>query len=167
MTIKTVRNLIIRRLHDHIGRPVLLHDQTSSEESPPYLYYQLVSPLSPLGHPNTWYAANGIKYRDEATECTISITAVSYNRGAGNSFISGEDEALELAERAQNFFLCGGRTRMLLDGIAVVDVGNAQPRSNLMIDEVARQSGFDVRVRFVCTSTASAPGIASGAIISN
>lgn len=163
MMIKTVRNIICRRLYDFLGRPVLLHDQTDPEAKPPMLYYQLVGPLIPLGGASIWQDGS-TQYRREPTEATISITAVSYDRDGRDGRIYGDDEALELAERAMSWMLHIGRRELLLDGIAVVEVGNVQCRSNLIIDEVARQYGFDVRLRFERTTTLPVPIIAGGAI---
>ena len=155
MMIRTVRNIICRRLHDFLGQPVLLHDQAAPGTRPPMVYYQPVGALIPLGGASIW---------QEPAEATISITAVSYDRDGRDGRIYGDDEALELAERAISWLLHIGRRELLLDGIAVVEVGNVQCRSNLMIDEVARQYGFDVRVRFDRTTTIDIPIIADGSI---
>lgn len=163
MMIRTVRNIICRRLHDFLGQPVLLHDQAAPETRPPMVYYQPVGALIPLGGASIWQDG-GMQYRREPTEGTISITAVSYDRDGRDARIYGDDEALELAERAMSWMLHIGRRELLLDGIAVVEVGNVQCRSNLIIDEVARQYGFDVRLRFERTTTLPVPIIAGGAI---
>ena len=163
MMIRTVRNIICRRLHDFLGQPVLLHDQAAPGTRPPMVYYQPVSALIPLGGASIGQDG-GMQYRREPAEATISITAVSYDRDGRDGRIYGDDEALELAERAMSWMLHIGRRELLLDGIAVVEVGNVQCRSNLMIDEVARQYGFDVRVRFDRTTTIDIPIIADGSI---
>lgn len=163
MMIRTVRNIICRRLHDFLGQPVLLHDQAAPETRPPMVYYQPVGPLIPLGGASIWQDG-GMQYRREPTETTISITAVSYDRDGRDGRIYGDDEALELAERAMSWMLHIGRRELLHDGIAVVEISNVQCRSNLIINEVARQYGFDVRLRFERTTTLPAPHIAGGAI---
>lgn len=127
------------------------------------LHYQLVGPLIPIGGASIWRDGS-TQYRREPAEATISVTAVSYDRDGDSSHIHGDDEALDLAERAMSWLLHIGRRELLLDGIAVVEVGNVQCRSNLMIDEVARQYGFDVRVRFDRTTTIDIPIIADGSI---
>lgn len=147
MTAKEVRNIISRRLHEFIGQPVILHEQDTGEPAPPLLYYRFISPLIPLGGASIWHEG-GKQYRRELTETTMSITAASYDRNTPNGYVHGDDEALELAERAISWMLHIGRHDMMLDGITVVEISNVQCRSDLMIDEVARQYGFDVRLRF-------------------
>ena len=113
MMIKTVRNIICRRLYDFLGRPVLLHDQTDPEAKPPMLYYQLVGTLIPLGGASIWQDGS-TQYRREPTEATISITAVSYDRDGRDGRIYGDDEALELAERAMSWMLHIGQRQMCI-----------------------------------------------------
>lgn len=161
MTAKEVRNIISGRLHEFIGQPVILHEQDVNEPVPPLLYYQFVSPLIPLGGASIWYE-NGKQYRREPTETTMSITAVSYNRNSPGGYVHGDDEALELAERAISWMLHIGRHDLLLEGITVVEISNVQCRSNLMIDEVARQYGFDVRLRFERTTAIDMKNIKDG-----
>lgn len=163
MMIRTVRNIICRRLHDFLGQPVLLHDQAVPETRPPMVYYQPVGALTSLGGASIWQDG-GMQYRREPAEATISITAVSYDRDGRDGRIYGDDEALELAERAMSWMLHIGRRELLHDGIAVVEISNVQCRSNLIINEVARQYGFDVRLRFERTTTLPVPIIAGGAI---
>lgn len=163
MMIRTVRNIICRRLHDFLGQPVLLHDQAAPETLPPMVYYQPVGALISLGGASIWQDG-GMQYRREPAEATISITAVSYDRDGRDGRIYGDDEALELAERAMSWMLHIGRRELLHDGIAVVEISNVQCRSNLIINEVARQYGFDVRLRFERTTTLPVPIIAGGAI---
>ena len=60
---------------------------------------------------------------------------------------------MDLADRAQGFFLFAGRQLLADAGIVVVSVENTQPRSALDIDEVARRYGFDILVRYERTDT--------------
>lgn len=166
MTAKEVRNIISRRLHGFIGQPVILHEQDVGEPAPPLLYYRFISPLIPLGGASIWHEG-GKQYRREPTETTMSITAVSYDRNSSNGYIHGDDEALELAERAISWMLHIGRHDLLLEGITIVEISNVQCRSNLMINEVARQYGFDVRLRFERTTTIDMQDIKDGNIKEN
>ena len=56
---------------------------------------------------------------------------------------------MELAEKAQGWFLFVGRAELSAAGIVVEDVNNVQPRNVLMVDEEANRYGFDVLVRYI------------------
>ena len=66
----------------------------------------------------------------------------------GPRYIFGEDEAQELAARAQGFFIHTGEDEITASGFVVVDVLNAANRSAIVLDEMARRYGFDVRLRY-------------------
>lgn len=84
----------------------------------------------------------------------LSFTACSMNRvGQDGAQVMGDDEAMDLADRAQGFFLFTGRQLLADRGIVVVSVENTQPRSALDVDEVARRYGFDILVRYERTDT--------------
>ena len=69
--------------------------------------------------------------------------------GNGNPIlVFGEDEVLELSEKAQGWFLHTGYDYISNMGITVIDVTNVQNRSFLQVDEEARRYGFDVLIRY-------------------
>ncbi len=157
MTQKELRNAMIKALHVFIGRPVVLSDQTVPEAEYPYVYYQPVQPYMSGGGtnitrevvPGEEFEHDIITRREEEPEGTFSFTACSRNRKAPDgSVILGDDEALDLAECAQGFFLHAGALELYDLGIVVVEVYGVFPRSALEVDEVDRRYGFDVRVRY-------------------
>lgn len=76
-------------------------------------------------------------------------TFCSQNRTAENgSAVNGEDEAWAVADKAISYFKHAGQDDFLALGVAVVDVGQAQDRTTLLVDEAARRVGFDVQIRY-------------------
>ena len=94
--------------------------------------------------------AEGVKIsRMEMPSATFSFTFCSQNRTAENgSVVNGEDEAWSVADKAISYFKHAGQDDFLALGVAVVDVGQAQDRTTLLVDEAARRVGFDVQIRY-------------------
>lgn len=94
--------------------------------------------------------AEGVKIsRMEMPSATFSFTFCSQNRTAENgSAVNGEDEAWAVADKAISYFKHAGQDDFLALGVAVVDVGQAQDRTTLLVDEAARRVGFDVQIRY-------------------
>ncbi len=149
-----VRDRVVSGLYQYLSIPVILANQVSPESELPYIVYSVTSPYikgNTLGHFSHSVDKKGnlIETRSEQAGMTISFTACSQNRVTdGGSRIWGEDEAMDLAERAQGWFLHAGR-RYLSPDIVVDSVENAASRSVLMIDEEANRYGFDVLLRYI------------------
>ncbi|WP_298024513.1 LIC_12616 family protein [uncultured Dysosmobacter sp.] len=163
MTQRQVRNIVVNALYEFLGGPkVVLSDQTMPEAECPYIYYQSVQQRIP-GPANVTgqLDAEGqsiTKTRSEHAETTYSFTACSFNRtGPDGEAISGDDEALDLADRAQGFFLFTGRQLLADQGVVVVSVENTQARSAFNIDETDRRYGFDVLLRYERQDTRTVP----------
>ena len=71
----------------------------------------------------------------------------------GSGGMANVFEAEDLAEKAAAYFLHTGYDDFLKLGVAVVDIGQVQPRTTLVIDEAARRYGFDVRIRYTRQDT--------------
>ena len=99
------------------------------------------------------------KYRREHAEATFSFTACGFNRQGKDGPISGDDEALELADRAQGFFLFAGRQLLADLGVVVVRVENTQSRSAFDTNETDRRYGFDVLFRYEREDKRAVPAI--------
>lgn len=140
MTYQQLRNLLVLQLFQYLDGPrVVLSDQIMPESEYPYLYYQGVQLRIP-GPFNVEHQAGAerAQLRREQAQATFSFTACSRS----------EDEALELAEKAQGFFLWPGRKILAAHGVAVLEVQNVQGRSAFEIDETDRRYGFDLLVRY-------------------
>lgn len=163
MTQREVRNTIVRLLHAYLGGPkVVLADQTMPEADYPYIYYQSIQQHIPgpynLGHTTT--DGTITKHRREHAQASYSFTACSMNRTdpAGNK-ISGDDEAMNLADAAQGFFLFTGRQLLADAGVVVVNVENTQSRSATDGDETDRRYGFDVLLRYERRDSRTVPAM--------
>ena len=159
-----VRNRIIDGLHGYLNIPVILAEQVSPESEPPYMIYSITAPYIPgntLGHFISKRDEDGnvIRIRAEQAGMTISFTVCSQNRqGDDGKSIFGEDEAMNLAEKAQGWFL-HARRQFLSPEIVVDSVENAASRSVLMIDEEANRYGFDVSLKYIREDTADVGAI--------
>ena len=165
MTQKALRNLLTRELYAYLGGPkVVLSDQVMPEAEYPYLYYQSVQQHIP--GPYNQYdegqaGADAVtRRRSEEAQASFSFTACSLDRdGPDGHRISGDDEALELADRAQGFFLFAGQRSLAAQGVVVIRVENTQSRSAFGVDETDRRYGFDVLLRYEREDVRAAPAI--------
>lgn len=153
MKAREVRNKVIKGLYKYMEIPVYRSDQVSPEEKAPYMVYSVISPYikgNTLGHFEV-VGLNGeaVEKRGEQAAMSLSFTACSQDRedDAGN-FLSGEDEAMDLAEKAQGWFLHAGREWLSTD-VVVDSVENVASRSVLLVDEEANRYGFDVLLKYV------------------
>lgn len=170
MKFRGVRNGIAAGLGGYLGIPVCLGDQTGPEPEFPFVVYSATAPYIPEnGLGEISYLPDGFETlterRREEPLCTFSFTVCGKDRRVGNGYILGDDEALELAEKAQGWFLHAGYDDISQKGITVVDVSNVQGRSFLQVDEEARRYGFDVTLRYVRTDkrTVGTVGLVSAA----
>lgn len=139
--------------HEDIGCPVILSNQVQPEAEPPFCIYTVTAPYIPDGGMGDYEIADvaeGVKIsRMEMPSATFSFTFCSQNRTAENgSAVNGEDEAWAVADKAISYFKHAGQDDFLALGVAVVDVGQAQDRTTLLVDEAARRVGFDVQIRY-------------------
>lgn len=157
MTFVQVRDAIVDGLEKHIRRPVKLSDQITETPEYPYCYYSILSPRM-SSHA---FGLNEVQIRhrrpvfirSEPVEASLSFTFCSKNRTVkGGKPIFGDDEALELAEKAHGFFLLTGHNISTEHGDVVVrSVGNVAPRNGFVVEDTVRRYGFDVRVGYVRT----------------
>ena len=159
MKFKELRNAIIRNLWVYLGCPVILDGQVQPEPEPPFGIYSVTTPYSSTGEMGNYSVAGlgdgtAAETRTELPSATFSFTFCSWNHeGPDGEPVSGEDEAEDLAEKAAAYFLHTGYDDFLKLGVAVVDIGQVQPRTTLVIDEAVRRYGFDVRIRYTRQDT--------------
>lgn len=158
MKAREVRNKIINGLHEHMQIPVYKSDQVSPEADLPYIVYSIITTYTKentLGHYRVEDDGQGsaVEIRGEQAGMSISFTACSQDRKcADGERIFGEDEAMDLAEKAQGWFLLGGRA-FLSPEVVVDSVENVVSRSTLVVDEEANRYGFDVLVKYIREDT--------------
>lgn len=72
------------------------------------------------------------------------------NREIENSFIFGENGALELAEKAQGFFLLNAHNISTPEGdIVINNVGSVKNRAYFFVEDTLRRYGFDIATFFI------------------
>lgn len=158
MTFVQARNAIISGLNAHVGIPVNLSDQIADIPKFPYGYYSVLAPRisrHAFGLQEVETRGNeAFRVRSEPIEATMSFTFCSQNRYAedGVTYIYGDDEALELAEKAHGFFLLNGHNIATEYGDVVVgNVGNVSSRTSFWVEDAIRRYGFDVQFSYIRT----------------
>ena len=154
------------------GCPVVLSNQVQPEAEIPFGIYTVTAPYVPdggLGDITEREVEGGMEVtRMEMPSATFSFTFCSQDRtGPEGNPISGADEAETLVSRAAGYFLHAGYDDFLRLGIAVVEVGQTQDRTVLLVDEAARRVGFDVRIRYTRQDTRLVSTVEETRIIQN
>ena len=158
MTFVQARDAIVSALEAHIGHPVVLSDQIADRPEFPYCYYSVLTPRTSnhaFGlHEVVGDEEQGYRHiRSEPVEATMSFTFCGQNREAEDgSYIYGEDEALDLAEKGHGFFLLNGHCIPVgSEDIVIRNVGSVAGRSGFVVEDTVRRYGFDVRLAYVRT----------------
>ena len=164
MTFVEMRNAMVKKLWDYLGCPVVLADQVQPEATFPFVIYSVTAPYIPgntMGDYRTLPdGEDSTVVRRVMPTATFSFTCCSMNRmGEGGTFVSGADEAYELADEAMGWFLHTGYMDVSALGITVVEAGRVQDRTTLVIDEAARRFGFDVQIRYTREDTLNVSSI--------
>jgi hypothetical protein len=160
MTFIEARNALISLLNAHLGIKFVLSDDVEPEESVPYAYYSVITPGAML--PGTGNITREIRpnhtnptqFDSFAVNCNLpimhlSMTFCSLNRtGEDGKFLSGEDEAVTLMETARDYLDHVGYRDISRAGLVVVELSNFGQRSGLVVEEIDRRYGFDVRIRY-------------------
>ena len=155
MTFVEARNAIIFGLENHLGCPVVLSEQIADVSDFPYSYYSvLASRISDHA-----FGLRGVVQetpdgytlkRSEPVKASLSFTFCSENRESPDGYIFGEDEALELAEKAHRYFLLDAHNIITDTGEVVINnVGSVANRSGLRVGDTVRRYGFDVMFSYV------------------
>lgn len=158
MSLIPLRNILVRDLALYLAVPVVMSDQAAPEAEPPYVLYTVTTsavPVSPFGD-HVWRSSSNdtdtvADVRRDVLHATLSVTCVGHNRWTMSdppAYISGDDEAYALAERAMAWFDHIGRPALADKDIVVVETMNAANRSGIVVDQAERRYGFDVRVRY-------------------
>ncbi len=158
MTFVQARNAIIDGLEAHLRCPVVLSDQIGDMPEFPYCYYSVLTPRAS----NHVFGLIGVqgsekegfkRLRSEPVTATMSFTFCGQNRKTEDGdYVSGEDEALELSEKARGFFLLNGHNIVTEYGDVVVNnVGSVVNRTGFVVEDTIRRYGFDIRLSYVRT----------------
>ena len=164
MTIVQAREAILDGLKEHIGCPVVLSEENQPVPDPPYCYYSVLVPRitdHAFGLTELVETPGGIvRRRSEPVSATMSFTFCSVSRDIPGGYIYGEDEALELAEKAHGFFLLNGHNIETEHGDVVIqNIGGVINRSGFLVTDTIRRYGVDVRFGYVRSDEMPAEGI--------
>ncbi|MEG1562532.1 MAG: hypothetical protein RR365_02205 [Bacteroides sp.] len=172
MTFEQARNAIVCGLETHIGQPVNLSEQIAEIPVFPYCYYSVLAPRisnHSFGLQEVLVTEDGHKLiRSEPVMATMSFTFCSANREIDVGYIFGEDEALELSEKAHGFFLLNAHNISTEYGDVVINnIGSIANRTGFFVTDAVRRYGFDIRFSYVRTDemptiTVSKPGNSVG-----
>lgn len=153
MTFRELTNSIIRLLANHLKIPIVKDNQTEEEPPMPYGYYSVLSHRQQsTDFGDCFYLPENdhiTHVRQEQVNATFSFTFVSQSRDTDSGYIDGEEEALELAEKAVSFFNHVGYFELTKAGIVVDGIMDMGDRTFLKVDEMCYEYGFDVSVRYV------------------
>lgn len=174
MTFIQMRNLLIYEVYKYLGCPVRVSGQIDDTPQFPYCYYSVLTPrvsdhyfgLNEVEEVNDGF----ITKRSEEVTATLSFSFCGKNRQTETGFILGEDEALELAEKAHGFFLLYAHNLRSDEGeIVVREVEGVKNRSSFQVEDTVHRYGFDVRIAYVRTDEKPTTTIkfsnASGALL--
>lgn len=156
MTFVQARNAIVAGLEAHLGCQVNLSGQIADQPEYPYCYYSVLTPRAAdhaFGLRDAHETPDGmVLTRTERVAATMSFTLCSMNRETENGYVYGEDEALELAEKANGFFLLNGHCISTDEGDVVIEnVGSVSPRNGFLVEDTVRRYGFDIKFRYMRT----------------
>ncbi len=157
MTFVQARNAIVAGLEAHLGCQVNLSEQIADQPSYPYCYYSVLTPRAAdhaFGLQEVRETPDGpVLTRTERVAATMSFTFCSMNRETEDGgYIYGEDEALDLAEKANGFFLLNGHCISTEAGDAVIsNVGSVKPRNGFLVEDTVRRYGFDIKISYMRT----------------
>lgn len=143
----SIRNAIVKGLHNNFNIDVVPTDDTNKKPNYPYISYKFITLRIPQGSYNLYTeqipSTNpdfeyDIEYtREEQPKMVISVSTYSTN----------EIEAYQLALEAEAWFEFKGYMYLKENGIIVTNITNIQDRTSLIVDSYERRQGFDVTIR--------------------
>lgn len=154
MTFLQARNAIVENLENYLGCQVNLADQIADQPEYPYCYYSILVPRisnHAFGLIETVETPKGfVLRRSEPVSATMSFTFCGMNRETPDGYIYGEDEAMELAEKAHGFFLLNSHSIVTEYGdIVIQNIDGVKSRSGFLVTDTVRRYGFDIRFGYV------------------
>lgn len=139
MNTTELRNTLVLLLHEYLGRPVILKEQTAQRPEYPFLGYHFISlKQQKEGKGNISYDHSGQTLKKERqVQHSVSFTA----------YAKTEAEARELAEKAKDFLEFYGYEKLSAVEIVIVRCTELQSRNIFEIEDYERRYGFDAFIR--------------------
>lgn len=144
------RNIIIKNLHTHIGKPIIPNTVTENRPAYPFCDYSITALIMDKGIEDQKYTDKiyAVGEEPEFEDLTNSITIQNKISFSINSYSTSETESYNLIKSAWNFFKHAGINILMNNNIAVVDVLNIQNRTILNVDDYEIRYGFDAIIRY-------------------
>lgn len=148
MDYKTIRNCIVKGLHDYLKVDVVYTDNAKKKPKYPYLSYKFIS----LHIPQNYHVLTDVVSSEDADfEFDVEYTKIEQPKMilSISSYSNDEVEAYDLALRVKEWFKFYGYYYLKANGIIVNSVGNVQDRTIQIVDNYEKRQGFDVTIRVV------------------
>ncbi len=161
MTFAQARDAIVERLEQHLDCKdrIVLSDDIADMPDFPYCCYSTLAPristhaFGLVEIPKPENEEDGLtRIRSEPVDATMSFTFCGKTRTVKGRDICGDDEALDMAEKAYGFFLLNGHSIVTENGdIVIRNIGHVANRTGFHVTEPIRRYGFDVRFGYIRT----------------
>ena len=142
----TIRNTLIKALHEHLQCPIVPTDTAARKPDYPYASYKITSTQNnetfwledeTVPSINPVFEYDVLTTRFEQPQFTISF----------NTYSNDEEIAYNLAVKARDWFTFHGDLLFVDMSIVVVHASNISDRTQQIVDDFERRYGFDVRIR--------------------
>ena len=145
--LETVRNGIVKGLHEFTGAAVVPSDTTDRRPTLPYITYKIISAANNAG---TFSLVDAdIPSESSCFEHDIMTTRreqPTFNLSV-NTYSDCEITAYGLACAARDWFSFHGDLLFVALNIVVVSAGNISDRAQQIVDDYENRYGFDVKIR--------------------
>lgn len=145
---QTISKIIAKGIYDYTGLQVVPTDNPNKRPEYPYFSYKITSSLLNTGESGAYEysfvdSLNDKFKKDVLEKVTIQQKVVVSFNSYSNNLMDSLQNALE----AWDWFKLSGRHTLALDNIVVVNIGNIQDRTIVIVDNYEYRQGFDVELR--------------------
>lgn len=147
MNYRTIRNSIVKGLHEYLQCPVVPADNNKKKPDYPFVSYKFTTLYKAQGSHNL--IRNVIPSSDPNFESDIEITRQEQPQMIISvlAYSLDEVEAYEVALKAKNWFIFQGYDYLKAANIIVVKTTTVQDRTIHIVDNYEKRAGFDVVLR--------------------
>lgn len=144
-----IRSLLIPKLKEHVKVPVIEGNQYMEPPESDHIVFNWIANAKDIGMESIEYGTDeegnanvtySLDYRS-----TLSLTSVCEVTDTG-THSQAKDKSYNLAQLGRQWFTFIGRSYIIANGIAVVEVTGIQSRDSINEEEYRR--GFDVSLRY-------------------
>lgn len=146
--IKDLRDLFVKGIYEDTGLLVVPTDNPNKKPKYPYFSYKFTTLRQNIGEAGV-FEDDFVKSTDKRFKYDVRTTA-TFQPKAIVSFNCYSDDLIDSQEqilKAWEWFKLKGRRILADKNIVVVDVGNIQDRSIVLVDNYEYRQGFDVEFR--------------------